>query len=174
MMLARSISMGVVTALALVVPSLPGAASANDVLYRIVDLGTLGGNQSFASDIGDRGGVSGTSTTDSGDSVLHAFLWHKKGGMNDLGTLGGDSGQANSVNDAGEVVGKANLPDGVGCDQFTPEHAFLWKSGVMTDLGTLGGRYSQAFAINGAGQIVGNAVTGGENGRQHAALWNPQ
>src|ERR1700675_1290419 len=70
--------------------------------------------------------------------------------------LGGDSGQANSVNDAGEGVGKANLPDGVGCDQFTPEHGFLWKNGVMTDLGAPGGdACSSAQAINSNHQIVG-------------------
>jgi uncharacterized membrane protein len=50
----------------------------------------------------------------------------------------------------------ANLPDGVGCDQFTPAHAFLWKNGVMTDLGAPDSDLcSEAVAINAKHQSVG-------------------
>jgi probable HAF family extracellular repeat protein len=52
----------------------------------IVDLGTLGGNESFAYDTNERGQVVGWSDTDSGS--LHAVLW-EAGTMQDLGTLGG-------------------------------------------------------------------------------------
>jgi hypothetical protein len=55
-----------------------------------------------------------------------------------------------------QAVSCPNLPDGVGCDQFTPEHGFLWKNGVMTDLGApAGDPCSSAQAINSKHQIVG-------------------
>jgi probable HAF family extracellular repeat protein len=122
---------------------------------KMIDLGTLGGACGQPFSLNNHGQVAGFSYL-AGEQSCRPFLWDKRGGMKDLGTLGGDSGQANFVNDAGEVVGKANLPDGVGCDQFTPEHGFLWKNGVMTDLGAPGGDpCSSAQAINSKHQIVG-------------------
>ena len=52
----------------------------------MVDLGTLGGNFSYAEDVNDSGHVVGASTTASGE--YHAFLWTPAGGMVDLGTMG--------------------------------------------------------------------------------------
>ena len=122
---------------------------------KMIDLGTLGGTCGQPFSLNNHGQVAGFSYL-AGEQSCRPFLWDEKRGMRDLGTLGGDSGQANSVNDAGEVVGKANLPDGVGCDQYTPEHGFLWKNGVMTDLGAPGGdACSSAQAINSKHQIVG-------------------
>lgn len=54
--------------------------------YTIVDLGTLGGDESAVNAINGLGEVVGTWTIESGDH--HAFIWCN-GTMKDLGTLGG-------------------------------------------------------------------------------------
>src|SRR5438445_5476000 len=71
--------------------------------YSIVDLGTLGGTQSFAADINGLGQVVGRSSLP-GDTATHAFLY-SKGVMTDLGTLGGSYSTALSINAIGDVVG---------------------------------------------------------------------
>ncbi len=149
-----------------VMAAVPGAAVAAPVKhYRIVDLGTLGGNLSDAFAVNDRGQVVGMSQTVT--QHFHAFLW-SDGVMTDLGVLesppnGGESSIAVDVNNRGQVVGSSNVANG------TASHAFLWERGVMTDLGTLGGRYSTASAINDRGQIVGDSETA--SGTWEAFLW---
>ena len=131
----------------------------NGINELMIDLGTLGGAYSYASDINNSAQVVGWSTNLSGES--HAFLWEDlnanglsdPGEMIDLGTLpGGTSSYARDINDLGQVVGYSN------------SHAFLWEDlnanglsdpGEMIDLGTLGGDFSQAYGINNLGQIVG-------------------
>lgn len=54
----------------------------------MIDLGTLGGNDSDACSINNIGQVIGISTTT--DGQLRRFLWDKSSGMINLGTLGGD------------------------------------------------------------------------------------
>ena len=53
------------------------------------DLGTLGGDESDAWAVNERGQVTGAAATASGER--HAFLWDPVTGMTDLGTLGGNS-----------------------------------------------------------------------------------
>ncbi|SFH60764.1 probable extracellular repeat, HAF family [Nitrosospira sp. Nsp14] len=86
----------------------------------VTNLGTLGGDLSYASGINDLGQVVGTSSTDKGQR--HAFITGPNGaGMTDLGTLGGDFSYPNGINDAGQVVGQNGNgyafitgPDGMG------------------------------------------------------------
>ena len=55
-------------------------------IRKLLDLGTLGGQNSFAFGINNLGQIVGTSELESGQS--RAFLW-ENGEMMDLGTLGG-------------------------------------------------------------------------------------
>jgi len=136
-----------------------GTAQASNE-YRLIDLGTLGGRESHAWSINNRGQVVGDAINAAGAS--HAFLW-EKGVMTDLGTLGGTGSAARAINDRGQVVGLSTIATG-------EVRAFLWEKGVMTDLGTLTGvGNSAAQGINNRGQVVGWSNTATDAG--HAFLW---
>jgi probable HAF family extracellular repeat protein len=86
----------------------------------MTDLGTLGGESSYATAINDAGMVVGFSQIAHSRSA-HAFLWRKNVGMKDLGTLGGEQSFAADVNNAGLVVGRA-------FDAQGNPHGFVWRS----------------------------------------------
>lgn len=130
---------------------------ANPTTYTITDLGTLGGQSSWAQSINDYGQVVGYSWL-SGNSAAHAFLYDS-GMMTDLGTFGGTWSKARGINNYGEVVGRA---DG---------YAFLYHGTNMINLGTLGGTDSHAYDINIKGQIVGQSYISG-NTTQHAFFYD--
>ncbi len=119
----------------------------------MVDLGTLGGPQSYAEAVNDSGQVAGSAPT-AGDVDMHAFSWTAAGGMIDLGTLGGPSSFAFALNDTGQVIGWSEITG-------SSSHAFSWtQGGGMIDLGTLGGPGSFANAVNNSGQVAGGSYTG--------------
>jgi probable HAF family extracellular repeat protein len=123
----------------------------------MTSLGTLGGPDSGADFVNNRGQVVGDSFTNArvnpvtGIPTEHPFLWSKATGMRDLGTLGGTLAVPKALNDRGEVVGQSNIR------YDAAFHAFLWKGSKMLDLGTFGGPYSAANAINQVGHVVGFA-----------------
>ena len=131
---------------------------------RTIDLGTLGGVDSYSAGINDQGEVTGGAQTRKGN--WHAFLYSTTLGMQDLGTLGGASSRGTAINQSGHVVGYSDTIDG-------HWHAFLIDRELrQTDLGTLGGKISYASAINASGQIVGTAQLA--DGNRHAFLYKPK
>jgi probable HAF family extracellular repeat protein len=141
------------------------------------DLGTLGGSDSTAQFVNDRGQVAGESFLDStpnppitapacsgpGVPTQHPFVWQD--GFIDLGSLGGTCGYPNWLTNRGQVVGTMTLAGD------TVNHAFLWDRGTLIDLGTLGGNNSEAWFANDAGHVVGRADFSPTSTNHHAFLW---
>jgi probable HAF family extracellular repeat protein len=133
------------------------------------DLGSLGGPDSVAGVLNERGQIAGQSYTSAisntmtGVPTTDPFLW-QDGQMQDLGTLGGTLGFANWLNDRGEVAGQSNL---AGDQTF---HPFLWTGHTLQDLGTLGGTNGSATWLNDRGEVVGWAGLPGDQ-TIHAFLW---
>ena len=137
------------------------------------DLGSLGGDFSFATSVNTRGQVTGSSSLYRfGNSTQHAFLSGLNGAsLKDLGTLGGIFSNGAGVNDSGQVCGTSDLPrTGSG----TVQHGFLSgpNGGPLTDLGSLtSGGESTADKVNIHGQVTGSAQTA--TGSFHAYLSGP-
>jgi probable HAF family extracellular repeat protein len=137
------------------------------------DLHTLGGPDSNAFLINDRGEVAGWSFTSfvanpsSGVPTVDPFFWSPEDGkMIDLGGLGGTYGSTYWLNNRGQVVGASNLAGD------TTEHPFIWSKGKgMQDLGTLGGTFGHADSINDGGEVVGFSLLQGD-AVGHAFLWH--
>jgi probable HAF family extracellular repeat protein len=134
---------------------------------------TLGGNNSLAYQINNRGNVVGVAETPAIDPTCSAPYLEAKpvvwqgGTLQELPLTPGDTdGFGYGINDRGQVVGATGT-----CNQlvpFTSSHAVLWPKGPnggVIDLGNLGGTLLNiAFYINNRGQIVGqSAVAGSAN-----------
>jgi len=160
----------------------------------LTDLGTLGGNESTANAVNNRGQVAGealnaipdphTSNLNNfyigGATQVHAFRWTKSRGMQDLGTLGGSDSAAVLINKRGQMAGWSftnTTPNPVFTDcnffsQNIPTMApFLWDDGKMINLGTLGGTCGHAFALNNRGQVAGFSDLAGDQ-VCHPFLWD--
>lgn len=148
--------------------------------YRLVDVGTFGGPQSFlssgfdqstASDVlNQRGALVGwadTSLPDPyqsncfGDCYLaHAFRL-QDGVRTDLGVLveGFSSAADGGINDGGLIAGTAENGELDPLIPSSPElRSVLWEHGVIQDLGTLPGGYeSYSSGINNRGEVIGVA-----------------
>ena len=137
---------------------------------QIVDLGTLGGNQSLAATVNNRGQVVGGAANTIPDEFsmfgwatqTRAFLW-QRGTMRDLGTLGGPDALAIFINHRGQVAGVAYTNSTPNPVTGTPtQDPFLWENGKMKDLGTLGGTQSFVNAFNNRGQVAGESNLAGD------------
>jgi probable HAF family extracellular repeat protein len=168
---------------------LTGSPETRAVIWKgghIVDLGTLGGNESFAIGINNLGQVVGGATNKAPDPFFgtqtRAFRW-ENGAMQDLGTLGGPDATAYVVNNRGQVIGASftnSTPNAVtdDCGQNVPtQDPFLWEpptsdfpTGRMIDLGSLGGTCGFPTLINSRGQVVGQSDVAGD-ASFHAFFW---
>jgi probable HAF family extracellular repeat protein len=129
---------------------------------RKVEMGTLGGGESFANAINNAGVVTGAALT--AKNAWHAYRYDEGLGMRSLGTLGGNSSVGTAINDKGHVAGYADTDNG----NF---HAFIDNGVGMLDLGTFGGKNSYATAVNNNGLVVGAAQL--PNGYRRAFLFKP-
>src|SRR5258708_35182291 len=122
-------------------------------------LGTLGGTDSAAWLVNERGQIAGQSYLNSipnattGVPTIDPFFIGEDGKMVDLGNLGGTVSWATGLNNRGQVIGAMTLAGDGGW------HPFLWSHGVLTDLGTLGVDCGNATAINDVGEVVGIACS---------------
>lgn len=151
------------------------ANGGNGVNVLMLDLGTLGGTNSWGRDVNNNGLVVGESDfrSASGERVTRAFRW-SAGTMMDLGTLRTDpnrgSSSASGVNDSGDIVGWAE-------NDRSERRAFVYRNGQMQDLNTLlylvdeNGNsvtptitLTEARDINADGVIVGWGAIKGSNG----------
>ena len=86
----------------------------------MTDLGTLGGDSSYALGVNDNGQVVGYSFL-ADNSTRHAFIWSASAGMTDLGTLpGGAWSEAQKINNAGDIAGE-------GLDANGKQVPFFWS-----------------------------------------------
>lgn len=119
----------------------------------MVDLGTLGGQNSFATGISDAGAVVGYAETAPG--AIHAFVWRTGTALHDLGTLGGEHSAAMAI----APRGATGAPSVTGWSETSAGaiHAFVYNSGPLQDLGQLGGKSGSANGLNAWGHIAGEA-----------------
>ena len=151
---------------------------------KILNLGTFGGNESFAFDVNDRGQVMGIALNATPDpfsflglflgtvnsTQTRGFLW-EKGHKRDLGTLGGPDTFATRMNSLGEVVGGSYISSIPNPGTGVPTtHPFLWRRGEITDLGNLGGTMSAACCINNRTEVIGDSTLAGDQ-VTHPFLW---
>jgi len=131
-------------------------------VYDVVDLGTLGGTNSYAQAINNQGQIVGYAH--GSDNLSHAFFW-EEGVMSDIGELAGhNSASAYDISEAGHIVGRSY--HAATSSQY---RACLWAGGTVSNLGVLGvGTWSKALCINEYEQITGISSTGVI---QHAFIW---
>src|SRR5215471_10772693 len=166
-----------------------GWPAAEAIIWRngtMIQLGTLGGQQSVANGLNDRGQVGGMGSNTipdpfsffgvlfgsngSGLTQDRAFVW-EGGVMTDIGTLGGPDAAVFDMSNAGAVgLSYTNsIPNPTtGIPTVDP---FLWVNGSMTDLGTLGGTFGSPEWINNPGQVVGESDLAGDL-VSHPFLWD--
>lgn len=191
---------GLLVLLAMQAGPMAQAQGPKPATYTVIDIGTLGGTNSFAYSNNDAGFVAGGANT-AGQNDLVAqtgFLWYGGQPIN-LGTLGGaacpgcsSQGAAASANGTVAMLSEtatSNGPKGEDFCEFGTHRqclAAVWKNGTLTALPTLpGGNNSMAFFANSQGEMVGVSETGTNAGDDdpcatpfqarlfEAAKWSP-
>jgi probable HAF family extracellular repeat protein len=120
----------------------------------LVDLGSLGGAESFAYRISDNGVVVGRAQDSTGR--FHAFVTTTNGHAIELQSLDpradGDFGAAMGINRLGAVTGYFTT---AGDHMSARNRVFKYLDFMIEDIGTFGGEDGVAVAINDRGNIAG-------------------
>lgn len=132
---------------------------------QITDLGTLGGNRTFASAINPSGEVTGYSYTAS--NVTQAFVY-SNGTMTSLAGVPGVLASAQysdseGVSDSGVVAG--TYSGGTGSSM----RSYIYANGQTTDIGTLGGSSTDVYSVAANGDVLGESQTA--SGVEHAFVY---
>jgi probable HAF family extracellular repeat protein len=122
-------------------------------IYRVVDLGTLGGKQSEGYAIASNGRVAGGALNGGGYQAAYVYSGSQ---MEKLYAPG--EARASGINDLGQVAGTVWSSKGA--------QAAVWTNGAHQSVGTLGGTESYGAAINNSGALVGGSLTA--SGQLHA------
>lgn len=133
-------------------------------------LPSLGGSNSLAAAINNRGQVFGAAETEQLTDcgyLPRQFLpvvWERFAVAQVLPLVGDDqNGSAYTGNRRGQIIGFTER-----CNANA--HAVMWQDGVAIDLGNLGGTTAYAFGINERGQVTGFSTLADES-LFHAFLW---
>lgn len=134
--------------LALVAVS-PSRAAAG--AYTVTNLGTLGGDNSYASAINDAGRIVGAADTLT--TGVDGFVY-RDGNMWDLGE---SVDKATAINEAGQIVG---WDDADGMQAFLSTAGYLQRLGDFMPASYMHvfNHASRAYAVNHSGQVVGRAM----------------
>lgn len=151
--------------------SVAAAGKPSAARYRVVDLGSLGGDFGILQGrsinlAGAAVGFMGTNVPDPFNpdcffdcNVDHAFLY-QGGKTYDLGALAkGVSSLAAGITNAGLVYGQAQNGKLDPLTGFPQARAVQWIDRQIVNLGTLGGNQSIAIMANPQGQTIGGALT---------------
>ena len=131
----------------------------------LTDLGTLGGDRSYALGINDSGQVVGYSDV-AGNTTRHAFTWTASGGMVDLGTLpGGSWTQGEKINASGEISG-----EGINANNRQVPAFWSASTGWVAFGETPETSGSYGYSINDAGVVTGQLYEGSPQ-VVHAFYW---
>jgi len=146
---------------------------------------TLGGDNSFATEVNNRGYVVGWAETAVHDPTCNApqvlgfraVVWHPETGrIHQLRPLPGDSASAaTAINDRDQVVGISGACD-TAVGGVSARRAVMWDHERVIDIGGLGGTaWNTAMAVNNDGVVVGFADSAGDvHGAApnfHAFVW---
>lgn len=134
---------------------------------------TLGGDNSFATEVNNLGHVVGWAENAVHDPTCHApqvygfkaVIWHPKTGrLHVLPPLTGDSASAaTAINDRDQVVGISGACD-TAVGGISARRAVMWDHGRVIDIGGLGGTaWNTAMALNESGVVVGFADSAGDD-----------
>jgi len=155
------------TLLAAFVPAVSVNAQAHPatdpVLYRVTDLGTLGGDLTEPGGINDRGEVEGLAFL-TGNAEVQAFYWYK-GRITGIPGLGGPNSTAGwAISNSGQmgVAGETHDPDPLGQDfcgfgDFTTCLPFVWQHGAITLLPLPAGNNAAPTGFNNVDEVTGKA-----------------
>ncbi len=156
-------AIGLVTCLAIGIPTLRAQQNDAQLTYRLTDLGVVTGmTASEPAAINNLGHVVGTSTI---GTYGCAFRYAN----NRMVDIGGTGSRAFGISETGTVVG-----DFAQMEPLTPNHAAIFRKGRPLDLGVLqGALFSRANAVNSNGFVVGYSGSVFDSDNSRGFVWSP-